>query len=48
MRSLFIYIFIYLKDFLMWTILKVFIEFVTILILFFVLVFGPRGMWEGS
>ena len=29
----------------MWTIFKLFIEFVTILLLFFVLVFWPRGMW---
>ena len=33
------------KIFLMWTIFKVFIEFVTILLLFYVLVFWPRGMW---
>ena len=32
----------------MWTILKVFIEFVTILLLFCVLVFWPRGMWDLS
>ena len=30
----------------MWTILKIFIEFVTILLLFYVLVFWPRGMWD--
>ena len=30
----------------MWTILKVFIEFVTILLLFYVLVFWSRGMWD--
>ena len=30
----------------MWTILKVFIEFVTILLLFYVLIFWPRGMWD--
>ena len=29
----------------MWTILKVFIEFVTLLLLFYALVFWPRGMW---
>ena len=35
--------------FLMWTIfLKVFIEFVTILLLFYVLVFWLRGMWDLS
>ena len=34
----------------MWTIVKVFIEFVTILLLFcvLVLVFWPRGMWDVS
>ena len=37
-----------LKIFLMWTIFKVFIEFVTILLLFYVLVFWPRGMWDRS
>ena len=44
-------IFLFLKDFfLMWTIFKVFIEFVTILylFLFYVLVFWPRGMWDLS
>ena len=30
----------------MWTIFKVFIETVTILLLFYVLVFWPRGMWD--
>ena len=34
--------------FLMWTIFKVFIEFITILLLFYVLVFWPRGMWDLS
>ena len=29
----------------MWTIFKVFIEFVTLLLLFYVLIFGPRGVW---
>ena len=29
----------------MWTIYKVFIEFVTILFLFYILVFWPQGMW---
>ena len=33
----------------MWTIFfKVFIEFVTILLLFYVLVLWPRGMWDLS
>ena len=31
--------------FLMWTIFKVFIEFVTILLLFYVVVFWLPGMW---
>ena len=44
-----IYIYCFLKDFfLMWTIFKVFIEFVTILLLFYVLVFWPWGMWDLS
>ena len=34
--------------FLMWTIFKVFIEFVTILLLFHVLVFWPWGNWDLS
>ena len=34
--------------FLMWTVFKVFIEFVTILLLFYVLVFRPRGIWDLS
>ena len=29
----------------MWTIFKVFIEFVTVLLLFYVLVLWPRDMW---
>ena len=32
--------------FLMWTIFKVFIEFVTILLLFYILVFWPQVMWN--
>ena len=32
----------------MWTIFKVFIEFVTLLLLFYVLVFWPRGIWDLS
>ena len=32
----------------MWTIFKVFIEFITVLILFYVSVFWPQGMWELS
>ena len=32
----------------MWTIFKVFIEFVTLLLLFYVLVFWLRGMWDLS
>ena len=30
----------------MWTIFKVFIEFVTILLLFYILVFWPQVMWD--
>ena len=30
----------------MWTIFKVFIEFVTVLLLFYVLFFWLRGMWD--
>ena len=32
----------------MWTILKVFVEFVTTLLLFYVLAFWPQGMWDLS
>ena len=32
----------------MWTILKVFIEFVTVLLLLYALVFWPCGMWDLS
>ena len=32
----------------MWTIFKVFIEFVTILLLFHVLVFWPQSIWNFS
>ena len=39
----------FLLDFVcVWTIFKVFIEFVTILLLFYVLVYWPRGMWHLS
>ena len=34
--------------FLMWTIFKVLIEFVTILLLFYVLISWPRGVWDLS
>ena len=41
--------FSFYKDFFwMWTIFKVFIEFVTILFLFYVFVFWPQGMWDLS
>ena len=39
------YMYIY---FLMWIILKVFIEFVTILLRFYALVFWLQGMWDPS
>ena len=32
----------------MWTIFKVLIEFVAILLLFYVLIFWPQGMWDLS
>ena len=32
----------------MWTIFKVFIEFVTLLLLFYIFVFWPGGMWDLS
>ena len=32
--------------FLMWTIFKVFIEFVTVSLLFYVLFFWPQAMWD--
>ena len=32
----------------MWTVFKVFIEFVKILFLFYVLVFRPQGIWDPS
>ena len=32
----------------MWTIFNVFIEFVTVLFLFYALFFSPRGMWDLS
>ena len=41
-----IYLFIYLL--LLWTISIIFIDFVTILLLFYVLVFWPRDMWDLS
>ena len=36
------------KTFLMWNIFKAFTEFVTILLLFSVLVLWPKGMWDLS
>ena len=45
----YLFYFIFLKSFfLMWTIFKVFIEFVTTLLLFYVLVFWPWRMWDPS
>ena len=32
----------------MWTVIKVFIEFVTILLLFYGFIFWPGGMWDLS
>ena len=39
---------IFFKIFLMWTIFKVFIEYVTMLLLFYVLIFWPQSMWDFS
>ena len=38
----------FIEDFVMWTIFKVFIEFVTVLLLFMFWIFWPRGMWNLS
>ena len=38
----------FFKDFLMWIICKVFTEFITILLLYYVLVFWLQGMWDLS
>ena len=43
-----LYFFLQIFFFLMCTIIKVFIEFVTILLLIYVLVFWPRAMWDLS
>ena len=43
-----VFLLLLFKDFLMWTILMVFTEFVTILLLFSVLVFWPGGIWDLS
>ena len=37
------FVFAFLKIFWMWTIVKIFIEFVTTLLLFYVLIFGPKA-----
>ena len=34
---------VYFKDVFMWTILKAFVEFITTLLLFYVLIFGPEA-----
>ena len=47
-QSLLMCLFFFFKIFWMGTIFKVFIEFVTVLLLFYVLVFWPRGMWDLS
>ena len=41
---LFLFLF-FLRFFFMWAIIKLFIEFVTILLLFYILDFWPRGTW---
>ena len=38
--------FYFLKIFLLWVIFKVFIEFVTLLLLFYIMVFCLWGMWD--
>ena len=40
--------FAFFEDLFMWTIFKVFFKFVTILLLFYVLVFWPQGTWDIS
>ena len=47
-RDSYVSSFFFLKIFWMWTIFKVLIEFVTILLLFYVLVFWLQGMWDLS
>ena len=41
-----VHLLLLLKIFLMWTIFKDFIECITILLLFYVLLFWLRGMWD--
>ena len=41
-------LFFFLDFFLMWTIFNIFIEFVTILLLFYVLIFWPGSTWDLS
>ena len=40
----FVFFFFFLMNLLLWTILKFFVEFVTVFLLFYILVFWPRGM----
>ena len=47
-HSFIMLVFFFFKDFLMWAIFKVFIESVTILFLFYVLVFWLWSMWDFS
>ena len=47
-REVNVFLIFFLRFFLMRTIFIVFIGFVTILLLFYVLVFWPRGMWDLS
>ena len=42
------FFFSFLDVFLMWTIFEVFIEFVSILLLFHIFIFGLQGMWDLS
>ena len=48
MNCIALHFFIFRIFFLMWAILKVFIECVTILLLFYVFVFCSQGMWDLS
>ena len=47
-RGLIDFRFFFSRFFFIWILLKVFIEFVTILFLFYALEFWPRGMWDIS
>ena len=48
LSSFFLFFPPFLKIFLLWAIFKVFIEFITILLLFYVLIFLATSMWDLS